>query len=240
MSFIAIGAGLGAASAGYKLYSGIKQVGQANKINPVYTPYTASNAVKQQLGTVQNAYQGRMAGAASASDRILQSQANTLANASRGATDASQLLALGASTEGTADQASVDLAAREGQNKTGILDNLQNAYNKMTEDERQVYQSKLQKYQMDTQAKQALGQAGMGNIAGGIGDLGGLAIQGAQLKGLGAGGGMNQIGGYNLGQQSLVSSMPSGLSTQNLGSGIGGTLQGRGMTDYNSIMGLRG
>jgi len=80
----------------------------------------------------------------------------------------------------------------------------------------------------------------MSNIAGGIGDLGGLAIQGAQLKGLGAAGGMNQIGGYNLGQQNLVSSMPSGLSTQNLSSGIGNTLQGRGMTDYNSIMGLRG
>lgn len=186
MSFIAIGAGLGAASAGYKLYSGIKQVGQANKINPIYTPYTASNAVKQQLGTVQNAYQGRMAGAASASDRILQSQANTLANASRGATDASQLLAVGAGSEGAADQASVDLAAKEGQNKTGILDNLQNAYNKMTEDERQVYQSKLQKYQMDTQAKQALGQAGMSNIYGAGSDLAGMALQGAQLGNVGS------------------------------------------------------
>jgi hypothetical protein len=186
MSFIAVGAGLGAATAGFKLYSGIKQMSQANKMNPVKAEYTGSDAVNQSLGLASNAYQGRMPGAASASDRILQSQSNTLANASRGATDASQLLALGASTEGAADQASIDLAAKEGQYKSGILDNVQNAYNKVTEDKRYIYQSKRDNYLMDMQAKQALGQAGMSNIYGAGSDLAGMALQGAQLGNVGS------------------------------------------------------
>jgi len=179
------GMGIGAIGSIGKLLTGLKQNKLANQINPIFSQYTGSDAVNQSLGTVQNAYQGRMAGAAAASDRILQSQANTLANASRGATDASQLLALGASTEGAADEAGIDLAGKEGQYKTGLLSNLQSAYGAKTEDERKIYESKLLKYQMDAQAKADLRKAGMGNIAGAGSDIGGMLLQGERLKQLG-------------------------------------------------------
>jgi hypothetical protein len=180
-------AGMGVSAIGSigKLLTGFNQNKLANQINPIFSQYTGSKAVDQSLGTVQNAYQGRMPGAQAASDRILQSQANTLANASRGATDASQLLALGASTEGAADEAGIDLAGKEGQYHTGLLGNLQSAFNAKTEDERKIYESKLLKFQMDSQAKADLRKAGMGNIAGAGSDIGGMFLQGERLKQLG-------------------------------------------------------
>jgi hypothetical protein len=177
-------AGMGVSAIGSigKLLTGLKQNKLANQINPIWSQYTGSNAVNQSLGAVQNAYQGRMPGAAAASDRILQSQANVLANASRGATDASQLLSVGAGTEGAADEAGIDLAGKEGQYKTGLLSNLQSAYDAKTEDDRKIYESKLLKYQMDSQAKADLRKAGMGNIAGAGSDIGGMFLQGERLK----------------------------------------------------------
>ena len=180
-------AGMGVSAIGSigKLLTGFNQNKLANQINPIFSQYTGSNAVNQSLGAVQNAYQGRMPGAQAASDRILQSQANALANISRGATDSSQLLAAGAGTEGAADEAGIDLAGKEGQYKTGLLSNLQSAYGAKTEDERKIYESKLLKYQMDAQAKADLRKAGMGNIAGAGSDIGGMLLQGERLKQLG-------------------------------------------------------
>ena len=181
MSFVAvggIGAGLGAA---FKIYQGVRQNSLANKINPVYDVYKGSDAVGQNVAAAQNAYQGRMAGAASAEENILRSQQNQFANASRGATDSSQLLALAGAGAGQAAAGFNGLATAEGQNQRGLLDNLQQAYGQKVQDDRAINQSQLEKYQMDTNAKTALRGAGMNNIAGGINDAAGMALQLGQL-----------------------------------------------------------
>ena len=203
-----VGIGLGIAGSIGKLLLGAKQNKLANQINPVYNPYTGSLAVGQNLGAVQNAYQGRMAGAATAQDRLLQSQANNFANASRGATDASQLLALGSAGQGATDTGLVNLATAEGQNKAGLLDNLQSAYGQKIQDDRYINQSQLEKYKMDTEAKAALRNSGINNMYGAVSDASGMALQLGQLKNNGGGAGYNMIGGYNLGQQQGQSVMP--------------------------------
>lgn len=211
MSFVAIGgigAGLGSA---FKIYQGIKQNSLADQINPVYDVYKGSNAVGQNVAAAQNAYQGRMAGANSAQENLLRAQQNQFANASRGATDASQLLALGAAGQGQTDAGVNNLATAEGQNQRGLLDNLQAAYGQKVQDDRAINQSQLEKYQIDTGAKQALRGAGMNNIAGGINDAAGMALQLGQLNSMG-GAGSSLTGGSNLGQQSLQSVMPLGAN----------------------------
>ena len=182
MSFVAIGgigAGLGAA---FKIYQGVKQNSLADQINPQYDVYKGSSAVGQNVAAAQNAYQGRMAGAGSAQENLLRAQQNQFANASRGATDASQLLALGAAGQGQTDAGVNNLATAEGQNQRGLLDNLQAAYGQKVQDDRAINQSQLEKYQIDTGAKQALRGAGMNNIAGGINDAAGMSLQLGQLN----------------------------------------------------------
>jgi len=182
MSFVAIGgigAGLGAA---FKIYQGVKQNSLADQINPQYDVYKGSSAVGQNVAAAQNAYQGRMAGAGSAEENLLRAQQNQFANASRGATDSSQLLALAGAGAGQAAAGVNNLATAEGQNQRGLLDNLQAAYGQKVQDDRAVNQSQLEKYQIDTGAKQALRGAGMNNIAGGINDTAGMALQMGQLN----------------------------------------------------------
>ena len=152
-----------------------------------------------------------MAGANSAQENLLRAQQNQFANASRGATDASQLLALGAAGQGQTDAGVNNLATAEGQNQRGLLDNLQAAYGQKVQDDRAINQSQLEKYQIDTGAKQALRGAGMNNIAGGINDAAGMALQLGQLNSMG-GAGSSLTGGSNLGQQSLQSVMPLGAN----------------------------
>lgn len=197
----AVGAGLGAA---YKIYSGIKQNSLADKINPQYTNYQTSPYAQQSLGVATQLFNGRMPGAATAQAKLLQSQGNTIANAQRGATDASQLLAVGSGAQAGTDAAEVDLAGKEGQYKTGLLDNVQNAYNQLTGEQHFQHQAMLQKYGIDTADKSALRGAGMNNIAGGINDVASGALL---LNQYGAGGGNKQLGamgGFNF------NSLPAG------------------------------
>jgi hypothetical protein len=176
-----VGIGLGIAGSIGKFLLGNKQNKLANQINPVYNAYTGSSAVGQNIGAVQNAYQGRMAGAASAEENLLRSQQNSFANASRGATDASQLLALGAAGQGQTDAGFNSLATAEGQNKQGLLDNLQSAYGQKIQDDRAINQSQLQKYQIDSEAKAALRNSGINNEYGAVQDASGMALQLGQL-----------------------------------------------------------
>jgi len=60
-----------------------------------------------------------------------------------------------------------------------------------------AYESMVQKYQMDTQAKTALKNAGQQNIFGGIGDIGAGAMQFGMLKGMGSGMGTQGSQGFS-------------------------------------------
>jgi hypothetical protein len=175
----AITSGLGALG---KVFSGIKQNKLANQINPVYQQYQENPLAKENLAVNKNMFYGRMPGAQKAESNIMQAQSNQLANAQRGATDASQLLALGAGLQGGTNEAFSNLAAAEGQSKAGLLTNLGQAYRGAISEGDKAYESMFQKYQMDSQAKAALRNAGQQNIFGGIGDIGAGAMQFGMLK----------------------------------------------------------
>jgi len=183
---------LGAAGSLIKSGLGVYQNIKANEINPQRVDYKGSKSVGDQLATVKQLYNSRGAGFAAAQDKIAQSQANTLASGARNATDSASLLALAQGSQDQSDNALVDLATRESQAKVGLLDNLQAAYDKMTQDDRMIYQDQLAKYQDDVAAKAALRGSGIQNMVGGLGDIASLGMQNDQLKELK---GMNKFSG---------------------------------------------
>jgi hypothetical protein len=186
---------LGAAGALAKTGLGIYQNIQANKINPQRVDYNGSQSVKDQLATVKNLYNSRGAGFAAAQDKIAQAQANTLASGSRNATDSASLLALAQGSQNQSDDALVDLYTKESQQKMGLLDNLQSAYDKMTQDDRLIQADKLAKYNEDMQAKSALRGAAYQNMFGGVGDAASLIGQNEQLQALKQGSKFAKVGG---------------------------------------------
>ncbi len=175
----AITSGLGALG---KLFAGAKQNKLANQINPFFQQYQKNPLAQENLAVNKNMFYGRMPGAQKAESNIMQSQSNQLANLQRGATDASQLLALGAGLQGGTNEAFSNLAAAEGQSKAGLLTNLGQAYRGAISEGDKAYESMAQKFQMDSQAKAALRQSGMQNIFGAIGDIGAGAMQFGMLK----------------------------------------------------------
>jgi hypothetical protein len=172
-----------------KVFAGAKQNRLANKINPVFQQYQQNPLAQENLAVNKNMFYGRMPGAQKAESNIMQSQANQLANVQRGATDASQLLAMGAGLQGGTNEAFSNLAAAEAQSKAGLLTNLGQAYRGAISEGDKAYESMLQKYQIDRQDKAALRESGMQNIFGGIGDIGAGAMQYGMFKGMG---GLNQ------------------------------------------------
>jgi hypothetical protein len=168
-----------------KVFSGAKQNRLANKINPVFQQYQQNPLAQENLAVNKNMFYGRMPGAQKAESNIMQSQANQLANVQRGATDASQLLAMGAGLQGGTNEAFSNLAAAEAQSKAGLLTNLGQAYRGAISEADKAYESMLQKYQIDRQDKAALRESGMQNIFGGIGDIGAGAMQYGMFKSLG-------------------------------------------------------
>jgi hypothetical protein len=165
-----------------KVFAGAKQNKLANQINPIFQQYQQNPLAQENLAANKNMFYGRMPGAQRAESNIMQAQSNQLANAQRGATDASQLLAMGAGLQGGVNDAFSNLAAAEGQSKAGLLPSLNQAYRGVIAEGDKAYDSMMQKFQMDSQAKAALRQSGMQNIFGGIGDIGAGAMQFGMLK----------------------------------------------------------
>jgi hypothetical protein len=197
LPLMAIGAGISALGSLGKIFTGAKQNKLANKINPFFQQYQKNPLAQENLAANKNLFYGRMPGAQKAESNIMQAQSNQLANAQRGATDASQLLAMGAGLQGGTNEAFSNLAAAEGQSKAGLLTNLGQAYRGAISEGDKAYESMVQKYQMDTQAKTALKNAGQQNIFGGIGDIGAGAMQFGMLKGMGSGMGTQGSQGFS-------------------------------------------
>jgi len=216
--FMAVGAGISALGSLGKIFAGAKQNKLANQINPIYQQYQENPLAKENLAVNKNMFYGRMPGAQKAESNIMQAQSNQLASAQRGATDASQLLAVGAGLQGGTNEAFSNLAAAEGQSKAGLLTNLGQAYRGAISEGDKAYESMLQKYQMDSQAKSALRNAGQQNIFGGIGDIGAGLMQYGQLKNMGGGSGAQ-------GAQGFSTSGYNPMQSQNILFGTGNTFQ---------------
>ncbi len=183
LPLMAIGAGIGALGSIGKFLFGNKQRREGKKINPVFNQYKTNPYAKQQLGIAQQMFNGRMAGASNLENNIYSNQANFNANVGRNATDSSQVLALAAAGQGQSNDAFQNLQTQEAQNKYGMLQNLNQAYGGLISEGNKEYDSMLQKFQMDTQQKNALMGGGAANMFGGISDLASLGIMGGQLFG---------------------------------------------------------
>lgn len=186
MSFLGISLGVGAVTAGAKIYTGIKQNKLANQINPEFENYKTSPFANKQLGLANNFLNGRMAGAADQERNILSSQSQFLNNIQGNATDSGQALALGGLSQGVTNDAFNKLGIREQENKYNMLDNLNAAYQSMINEGNKEYQSIADKYQSDVQAKTALRGAGATNTFSGFSDLGSGAFMANQFGLFGA------------------------------------------------------
>jgi hypothetical protein len=183
------------------LFAGGKQRRNARLIKGLDPTYKVSQYAKDQLGVAQNAYQGRMAGAATAEQNILTSQANQFANVNRNATDSTQALAIAAGIGGQTGKSLVDLGTAEATNKARLQGLYAQALQNMTEEERRVFEDKLRKYQEAMAAKQDLMRSGMTNqqnVFNEIGSMGALYASGmfGDMGSVGGGSG----GGYATGQ----------------------------------------
>lgn len=185
--FMAVGAGISALGSLGKIFAGAKQNKLANQINPFFQQYQENPLAKENLAVNKNMFYGADPASIKAQSNVMQAQSNQLSSAQRNATDASQLLALGAGLQGGTNEAFSKLAAQEAEGKAGLLTNLGQAYRGAISEGDKAYESMLQKYQMDSQAKAALRNAGQQNIFGGIGDVAGGLMQYGMFKGMGSG-----------------------------------------------------
>lgn len=142
-----------------------KQNKLAKKINPVNQTYTEDPAITGLYSEGKNLYQGRMAGVTQAEQGISTGEANATAFGERNATDASQLLSFGAGVYGQGNDARVNLAVKEAedkQNRFGIYSSVSQLLNQERD---KVFQDKLRKYYDDLNYKRALEGAAMQNKA---------------------------------------------------------------------------
>jgi hypothetical protein len=226
--FMALGAGISGLGSLGKIFAGAKQNKLANQINPFFQQYQENPLAKENLAVNKNLFYGRMPGAQKAESNIMQAQSNQLANLQRGATDASQLLAVGAGLQGGTNEAFSNLAAAEGQSKAALLPSLGQAYRGAISEADKAYESMLQKYQIDRQDKAALRESGMQNIFGGIGDIGAGLMQYGQFKSLGN-------TGLNKGSQGTQGFQMMGTNpslSQDISFGTGNRMGGLKMSPY--------
>jgi hypothetical protein len=210
----AIGAGIGLLGGISKYLTGVKQQKLADSV-------TGSPEVDEQLNQIRNLMNARMPGATQYQQQIDQNQANTNANNQKIAGDASQLIAGANNAQEVANNATVNLAAKEGEYKSGLLNNLQSAYNAKTQDQRYV-----------NQLKGNLVSSGLKNKAGALNDVSSLAML------LDQAGLFGKKGGLGTGIGSIIgNTMQNYKPNQKVNNGIGnsiGNIFGNTMQNYNT------
>ena len=99
----------------------------AAKINPVRVDYQTNPYAKEMYDQSKLALNGRMPGAGQMEANIQQGQANALAATQRGATSASQFLAMANASQAQTQGAFQNLGAMEAQDYQRRLGNMMNA-----------------------------------------------------------------------------------------------------------------
>lgn len=146
-----------------KQFQARKQQKLANSIKPVNANYEINPASTSLYSAAKNLYSGRMPGANAIENAIYATGANTVANANRNATDASQALAVSAASQAQSNSSLNDLAVTEANNKLQRFGALSNATSQMVSEGDKVFQDKLRRYYDDLNYKRALEGAAMQN-----------------------------------------------------------------------------
>lgn len=195
----------------FKGIQGHKQQKMANAIHPVNAVYHVSPYAQNQLSTVQQMMNGRMAGAGAEEQNIQGNFANSMGGVQRNSTSGAQSLAMLAGLNGNANQAYSQLGQQEAMNKQNMLGYLSSANQGMTDENQKVYNDQLRNYNNDLQAKNALQNAAWNNKGGMIDSFQNALVQAGNMGQNGAfsggggggnptamisGGSMPQIGNY--------------------------------------------
>jgi hypothetical protein len=151
----------------FGLVKGIQAMRQSKKIKPEYYAYgdsrlndVANPYAKQMLGMAQTQLNAQDPFAAAQQRGILSGQAGAMSGVQRSAMDPSQALALTAAIQGNTNQAMFQQGLQNQQNYQSRLANLTGAQQTMISEGDKAYQDRLRKFQMDTEMKQALQNAG--------------------------------------------------------------------------------
>jgi hypothetical protein len=212
--------------------------------------YKENPLAAQRLAYAQNLLNARTPGASYAEQNLFRSGANSMQDASRNATDGSQLLAMGGAIQGQQDNALMGLSQQENADYYRRLQEVNQARAlKMNEDDK-LFADEIRKHQNYAQIKgaqhanrlslwQGLGNAGLAMYSQGSQNSGGVpnfaspGISGAGGGTMGGGGQMGYWGnsGFgngptgNMGGGTTVNVMSGG------GNGIGG-FGGQGFGNY--------
>ena len=203
---------LGAAAAAMGIAKGVgalvgaaKDRKESKKIKPVYKPYEVSPYAKNTLGLAKQMLGAKSAAVTQAEANINQNFANQMGAAEQGATDSSQLLAMGAAGQAQSNQAALQLTPMQQQFQLQQQQNVMQANQGMTAELDKVYQDAMQKYMIDQQLKMgyrnsarkgfdsgmsALSSTLASAAVGGYGDLGKL------FKGPGNAASTNDMAGF--------------------------------------------
>jgi len=171
--------------------AGIKWDKKMSKLLEEDPAYTADPNAKQRLGMAQTLLNARMPGAAAAERNIYGAGANATAAAARGATDASQFLALASGIQGQEGQQFMDLQSKEAQDYGGRLDRLTDASKGMSEEHKALFDDSVRRWQdkININTAQYTARANGGKSIGALGSSFG-DTSGFGGGGSGGGGGM--------------------------------------------------
>jgi hypothetical protein len=181
-----IGAAIGLAGAIGKMFGrgkANKRMDQLLKQDPTYAANPIAN---ERLGLAKQLLNARMPGAATMERGIYGAQANAMGNASRNATDSSQLLALGAAGQGQTQQGFQNLGEMEGQDYQRRYNNVVGAQEGVINEGDKVYQDKVRKFGVLSQIRGAQNE----NKQNTWGDISNLGFAGMNF---GLAGGFNNI-----------------------------------------------
>ena len=201
---------LGVAAVGVvgKVISGNEQASAAKKAQQnaeaLDKQYQPSQYSKDTLATAQQAYGGRMTGAETLDRNIDANTANTTASNVRGATSGAQFLAAQAASEGQNNQAHQNEQLQEGQNKYGLLNNLNLARMQMTGEGDKGYLSQQNQFQNQQNQANQLRQSSLSNYFGALNDTTSLVSLGVTAANKGKTG-VDPYGNANNGQNTTPS-----------------------------------
>ncbi|HEV3223866.1 MAG TPA: hypothetical protein VGZ90_13350 [Puia sp.] len=109
--------------------------------------YQANPLAGQRLSLAQTLLNARMPGAQNMERNIQSNQATSMNNIQRGATDGSQVLSMGAQSQGQTNQANANLGTQEQQDYYNRLGNLSSAQQGSINEGDKVYMDQIRRWQ---------------------------------------------------------------------------------------------
>jgi len=209
------GTAMGTVGTIFGAIAGMKADKKLSKLLEEDPTYKSSPYASERYGLAKTLLNSRMAGSAARERNIYGAGANQIANINRGATDASQALALAAGVQGQQGQQFEDMQQGEVQDYYNKMNNLVGAQQGMTDQHEKLFDDEVRRWQDKVnvnQAQYAMRQKGAQSFV----NLGSMASS--------MGGGMGGSGGGGFSPAS------SGMGSMGSLSGGGNTLGG-GISD---------